>query len=215
MLCAGVAAGVVVLLVAAMIALAGTESGSRWVLRRVAQFAPVEIDASGASGTLLTQLEIPWLRFENAGLKLSVAELDLNIDWSSTSTGHVALEHLLAGEVLLQTIDADPAEAGSAEIAMADLPVGLSAGRVAARSLQVNDIGLADIEVAGFDAGGRTFEAEDETPMFRFVDDVVVRVRPDGATAVIDIRSTSRVGVGDMGANADRIRRFRSLVTAR
>lgn len=56
------------------------------------------------------------------------------------------------------------------------------------------------------------FEAEDETSVFRFVDDIVVRVRADGDGAVVDVRSLSRVGVGDMGVNARRINRFRAAL---
>lgn len=51
-----------------------------------------------------------------------------------------------------------------------------------------------------------TFEAYDVSPIFRFHDDIVVRVtsaEEDGA--VLDIRSKSRDGQGDLGANAKRI----------
>ena len=65
--------------------------------------------------------------------------------------------------------------------------------------------------VAG-DAGAGTFEATAETPVLRFVDDVAVRVRGREGGSVIDVRSLSRVGVGDMGANAARIRRFREAL---
>jgi uncharacterized protein (DUF1499 family) len=41
--------------------------------------------------------------------------------------------------------------------------------------------------------------------LFRFVDDVVVRIRPVPEGSRIDIRSRSRVGKGDMGVNAQRI----------
>jgi uncharacterized protein (DUF1499 family) len=50
------------------------------------------------------------------------------------------------------------------------------------------------------------FYARDVTALFRFVDDVVVRIRPEGAGARIDVRSKSRDGRGDLGANAARIR---------
>ena len=43
------------------------------------------------------------------------------------------------------------------------------------------------------------------TRLFRFVDDVAIRVRPRGAGSVVDLRSNSRVGGGDLGANAERI----------
>lgn len=58
-------------------------------------------------------------------------------------------------------------------------------------------------------------EAYDTTPVFAFVDDVVVRVRPGkGGGSVVDVRSTSRVGVSDLGANAGRIRRFLDRVAS-
>src|SRR5262249_13140841 len=43
---------------------------------------------------------------------------------------------------------------------------------------------------------------------FGFRDDIVVRIRPDGAGSRIDIRSKSRVGESDLGVNARRIREF-------
>jgi len=52
-------------------------------------------------------------------------------------------------------------------------------------------------------------EATDTSGLFRFVDDVVVRIRSTDQGTVLDLRSTSRVGRGDLGANAARIRRFR------
>lgn len=52
------------------------------------------------------------------------------------------------------------------------------------------------------------FDAQDETELFRFVDDITVRVSADGAGSKVDVRSKSRDGQGDLGANAARIRRF-------
>ncbi len=51
-------------------------------------------------------------------------------------------------------------------------------------------------------------EATDTTFWFGFKDDVVMRVRPTAAGSRIDIRSKSRVGRSDVGANAARIRAF-------
>jgi uncharacterized protein (DUF1499 family) len=63
-------------------------------------------------------------------------------------------------------------------------------------------------EVIAEDAAEGRLEATDTTRLFRFVDDVVVRVRPSDAGCVVDVRSKSRDGRGDMGANAARIRAF-------
>lgn len=48
--------------------------------------------------------------------------------------------------------------------------------------------------------------AEARSRLFRFVDDVEVRV--DGAGNVLHFRSASRVGRGDMGVNRKRMQRF-------
>lgn len=56
-------------------------------------------------------------------------------------------------------------------------------------------------------AQGR-IQAVATTSVFRFKDDVVVRVRHSGEQAVVDVRSRSRVGEGDRGVNARRIREY-------
>ena len=55
-------------------------------------------------------------------------------------------------------------------------------------------------------------EATETTRLFRFVDDVAVRVRPGPSGSRVDVRSKSRDGRGDLGANALRIRRFREAL---
>jgi uncharacterized protein (DUF1499 family) len=61
--------------------------------------------------------------------------------------------------------------------------------------------------VAAMPAEGR-IEATATTFWFGFKDDVVIRVAPAGNGSRLDIRSKSRVGRSDVGANAARIRAF-------
>ncbi len=61
--------------------------------------------------------------------------------------------------------------------------------------------------VAAVPAEGR-IEATDTTRWFGFKDDVVVRVKPEGAGSRVDVRSLSRVGRSDVGKNASRIRAY-------
>lgn len=63
-------------------------------------------------------------------------------------------------------------------------------------------------EVVRSDPAAGTLEATETSGVFRFVDDVSVRVRPQDGGARIDLRSRSRVGKSDVGANAARIRAF-------
>jgi hypothetical protein len=67
-----------------------------------------------------------------------------------------------------------------------------------------------DWEVAIADPIEGRIEATATTALFRFKDDVVLRVRPseDGKGSVVDMRSVSRVGVSDLGVNAKRVRAF-------
>ncbi|HEX8391630.1 MAG TPA: DUF1499 domain-containing protein [Longimicrobium sp.] len=51
-------------------------------------------------------------------------------------------------------------------------------------------------------------EATATTPWFGFKDDVVVRVTSASGISRVDVRSKSRVGRGDVGANAKRIRDY-------
>jgi uncharacterized protein (DUF1499 family) len=68
--------------------------------------------------------------------------------------------------------------------------------------------------VARAPAQGR-IEAIDTSDWFGMIDDIVVRIRPEGTSgARIDIRSKSRVGESDFGENARRIRAFRDKLKA-
>lgn len=69
-------------------------------------------------------------------------------------------------------------------------------------------------ELLAADADALRIEATDRSFWFGFEDDVVVRVTPAGETGSrVDIRSLSRVGVGDLGVNARRVRAFVTALT--
>jgi len=53
-----------------------------------------------------------------------------------------------------------------------------------------------------------TLEASHTSLLFGFVDDVVLRIQAGEQGTLVDMRSMSRVGQSDMGANAQRIQRF-------
>ena len=64
-------------------------------------------------------------------------------------------------------------------------------------------------DIKDTDAEAGTIEATDTTFWYGFEDDVVIRIRPGaGGGSVVDMRSVSRVGGSDLGANAERVRDF-------
>jgi uncharacterized protein (DUF1499 family) len=58
------------------------------------------------------------------------------------------------------------------------------------------------------DSSTGRIEATATTRVFRFRDDVVIRIRPRDGGSRLDIRSVSRLGGSDLGKNASRIREF-------
>jgi uncharacterized protein (DUF1499 family) len=69
------------------------------------------------------------------------------------------------------------------------------------------------IVLASDPTSGR-IEATQQTHWFGFTDDIVVRVSPEGESSRIDVRSASRVGRHDLGANAKRIRDYLARLKA-
>lgn len=58
-------------------------------------------------------------------------------------------------------------------------------------------------------------EAIATTRLFKFKDDVTVTITTEGAATVVNVRSKSRIGKGDMGTNARRIRAFQAELAKR
>jgi len=74
------------------------------------------------------------------------------------------------------------------------------------RALQVTrELGW---EIYHQDRAAGVIEAVDTTPIMGFKDDVIIRVSNASDGVHVDLRSVSRIGEGDIGANAKRIRHF-------
>jgi uncharacterized protein (DUF1499 family) len=92
------------------------------------------------------------------------------------------------------------------------LALAASPGEVFARALEKANT-VPGWEVILADPRTRTIEGIDTSWLFRFADDFVIEVR-DGADggSLVHMRSKSRDGKGDLGANAKRIRDFFALL---
>lgn len=76
----------------------------------------------------------------------------------------------------------------------------------------LSDMGMefvTDNEAAGM------IEATATTSWYGFKDDVAVRIRPQGEGSEIDVRSVSRVGLSDLGANAKRVNAILESVSSK
>ena len=73
----------------------------------------------------------------------------------------------------------------------------------------------ANWEVTQEDRASGVIEAVATTPLMHFKDDVTITVVRDGEQAKVVVRSHSRIGKGDLGANAKRIRKFQDDLAKR
>ncbi|PCJ23320.1 MAG: hypothetical protein COA96_12175 [SAR86 cluster bacterium] len=89
--------------------------------------------------------------------------------------------------------------------------------RYAASVDEVFELALAAVNSLGWEVvaaakdEGR-IEATDTTFWFRFKDDIVIIIETEGNQTLVNARSVSRVGTGDVGANAIRLRAFFELL---
>lgn len=91
-------------------------------------------------------------------------------------------------------------------------PVSLDVSREEAYARARRAVGELGWEIADESQADGRIEATDTTRFFGFKDDIVIRVRAVDGAARVDVRSKSRVGLGDAGTNARRVRRFLELM---
>ena len=82
---------------------------------------------------------------------------------------------------------------------------------------RVFDVALATAQALGWeitaqDRNQGEIRAVATTLVFRFKDDVTITISRDGEGALVNVRSHSRLGKGDLGTNARRIRRFQAAL---
>lgn len=89
-----------------------------------------------------------------------------------------------------------------------DLPI----ETVYERALRVAEEMGWEVYYQNLDQG--VIEAVDTTAIMAFKDDIAIRMRTNASGTLLDLRSVSRVGVSDLGANAKRIRAFQDRFNA-
>ena len=227
-------AGLLISLVAG-VAAAVSGLGSRWewwtfrqgigILRLAAW-----IGLAGAAGALVGGV-LAGLRADRQGLTFALAGVVLGLvvfgwPWHLARTAKsVPAIHdistdtdrppLFSAIIPLRAGAANPSEYGGEEIArqqrqaypdIKSLPVAVGPDTAFQRALDAAR--RLHWSLVSEDRQAGRIEASDRTFWYGFVDDVVVRITPQGSGSIVDVRSVSRVGRSDVGTNARRIRRF-------
>ena len=95
------------------------------------------------------------------------------------------------------------------------VPLDLTAQPSAAFDTVASVLPTLGLQVVQADRNAMIVEAVATSFWFGFKDDVVVRIRPTETGSRIDVRSVSRVGVGDVGVNAKRIAKILDAIKAK
>ena len=125
--------------------------------------------------------------------RFEVASRELGTELTYPGESFAAQQRATYPKVAPVVIEAPPAQA-------------LERVKAAARGL--------GLEIVHEDAAAGMVEARATSRIFRFVDDVAIRVRPTGQGSLIDLRSRSRDGRGDFGVNAKRIEALAAAIRA-
>ena len=85
---------------------------------------------------------------------------------------------------------------------------------------RVFDAALATAQALGWEVTARDrdqgeIRAVATTRVLRFKDDVTITIRREAKGVVVNVRSHSRIGKGDLGTNARRIRQFQAELAKR
>ena len=149
---------------------------------------------------------VPWHYYQLRGSFPSIH--DITTDWDNPPQFRAVLP-------LRQAEEANPVAYEGAKISdqqrraypdIAPLTLDLAPAEAFTRSLKTAEQLGWTIVATDLEAG--RIEASQKSRWFGFTDDVVIRVAPAETGSRVDIRSVSRVGRGDFGVNAARIRAY-------
>lgn len=204
--------------------------GTGFLLMRIAFFA-----ALGAAGLALVLLVFPKTRAAGTLALVVTLVIGLGTAWVPYSGVKKARSLPYIHDITTDTVNVPPflailplrsdapnppeypgeavaAQQREAYPDLTTLKLDTSAGEAFARALAVAT--TMDWEIVAADAAAGRIEATDTTFWFGFKDDVVIRIQDTGSSSQLDVRSKSRVGRSDVGANAARIRRFTAAFTS-
>lgn len=160
---------ILLLMIGLVAMLLNTESGSRFVIARVAPMVPGSLYLDGVEGTLWRDLKVRVLRYRSEQLELHADELQLMISWPGALAGNVDIDRLAAREVVYRSLAEREEEPAPLEIDVPPLPVGihLAEARIdefrfesESADVRVGQIRLVDLAMRGshvsLDAGAAT-----------------------------------------------------------
>jgi len=132
-----------VLVLACVAIVLNTEAGSRFVVSRMTDNLPVEIE--GVGGTLWRTLTVREFRYRNAAIDIRASSVEAALNWPSAIAGNLVLNRFRATSVDVRNLKPRPSEPRPLGISMpsSPIPVAVRNGAVGLLSVPGGDSGLA------------------------------------------------------------------------
>lgn len=116
----------IVLLAVALALILNSESGTRWALARIDAALAGELIVTEFKGTFWQGLQLSSLTYRDQERELHATAVELRIDWSTVTTGELALDEVRAATLLIRSLAAPMPEAKLLTLAMAPIPIDIA-----------------------------------------------------------------------------------------
>ena len=201
----GFQASAPVLYGACLLAVIGLVLGIAALVRAKLRGRPADRLPAGA-GTLASVLVLVWMgmQYLTATSVPPIHNISTDRDDPPMFDAVVALRGPGTNSLEYDAEDAAAQAGGYPDLTGLATPLDAAAGVERAAAV-AEDLGW---EVVNVDSEQGIVEATATTFWFGFKDDVVIRVRAAESGSKVDLRSVSRIGLSDLGANAARIEKF-------
>ena len=198
--------------------LLGTERGTQWLIGKVQQSMPEQLQVGEVDGTLLGRLQLTGIHYQNPSVDVVAGSLLLAWNPSELFSLHVYVDELSAADIQIQSIPGEQEEATSEPVELPELklPVKITVNKLAVQEVQfvsapeatavvVNDVDLAlrwdktGIQLEHLDVNMPQGQMHAEG-MVNPVDSYPLQIELDAATASEDLPDLNLVGdiTGDL-----------------
>ncbi|MDH4072813.1 MAG: hypothetical protein OEV41_06890, partial [Gammaproteobacteria bacterium] len=126
----------IVLALGTMAMILNTESGSRFVVRRIVEEVPL-LHLEGVGGTLWRTLTVAELRFGNDAIDVGATNVEVALNWPSAIAGNLVLNRFRATTVDVKNLKPRPAEQRPFDVSMPPSPVAIAVRNGAVGQLTV------------------------------------------------------------------------------
>jgi translocation and assembly module TamB len=132
--------------------LLNTESGSRFVVNRIAAVVPGSLYVDGVEGTIWRTLRLRVLNYRNEQIDLNSTEIQIAVNWPRALTGSLVIRSLGAGDVNIRILPSADDSPSPPDFEMVTLPLGIDIDEASISSLilsvSTSNLEIGQIELA-------------------------------------------------------------------